>query len=325
MATSPKVIQFKNPSPAERQTRTKLDTILITHELLKSWKHAAFQRTLLVNGKVREVACTIREGGGVLPGIITLGIVGNDTYLVDGQHRCEAFLISGVKEGYADVRFHWFESIADMAREFEQLNSALVSWKPDDILRAREHFMQPLREVRERCPFIGYTMIRRNAGSPLISMSAVLRCWFGSEREAPSSVGSVRDITERLTSDEAAALAAFMELPFSAWGRDPEFYRLWGNLTLCLTMWLYRRTVMTTYTPATTRLSRDQFRKCLQALSADARHLEFLVGRSLSETSRAPTYNRMKLVFAKRLEEEMGKTATGATKLRLPGPSWAHS
>src|SRR5262249_29232418 len=197
--TTPKVIQFKDPSKAQRQTHTKLDTIMITHELLKTWKHAAFQRTLLVNSRVREVSCRIRENDGVIPGILTLGIVGADTYLVDGQHRCEAFLISGLKEGYADVRFHWFDSVAGMAQEFEELNSALVNWKPDDILRAREHYMEPLRELRKRCPFIGYTQIRRSAGSPLISMSAVLRCWFGSEREVPGSVGSVRDLADRLT------------------------------------------------------------------------------------------------------------------------------
>lgn len=312
-------------SKAERETRTKMDTIMLSPALIKTWKRAAFQRTLIVNSRVQAVAEKVRANGGVLPGTITLGIVGKETFLVDGQHRCEAFLMSGLPEGYADVRYHWFDNVAQMSQEFEELNSALVNWKPDDILRAREQYMPALKKLRELCPFIGYTMIRRNVGTPLISMSAVLRCWFGSESEVPASGGgkSSRNAADRLTMDEAHALAGFMELAFAAWGRDQEFYRLWGNLTLCLSMWLYRRTVIGQYTPATTRLTREQFRACLQALSAEAGHLEYLVGRSLNDVSRAPTYKRMKLIFAKRLE--MGKTKQGATKLRLPTPSWAHA
>lgn len=311
---------------AERATRTKMDTILITPEVIASWKKPPFQRTLLVNSRVREVVDTIKESG-VIPGILTLGIVGADKYLVDGQHRIEAFKISGLREGFADVRIHWFENVAEMAREFEELNSALVNWKPDDLLHARESYMPALQELRKLCPFIGYTMVRRSTGSPLVSMSAVLRCWFGSETEVPAAGAgkSARSSAERLTMDEAKALSAFLELPEKAWGRDPEFYRLWGNLTLCLSMWLYRRTVVAQYSPATTRLTRDQFRAGLSAMSADARFLEFLVGRGLNDTSRAPTYNRMKAIFAGRLEGDFGgKTRAGHTKLRLPTPSWAH-
>lgn len=311
----------------ERQTRTKMDTIQLTAALVTTWKKPPFQRTLLVNSRVREVVEKIKDNGGVIPGILTLGVVGTDTYMVDGQHRAEAFRMSGLREGFADVRIHWFESIAEMAEEFEELNSALVNWKPDDILRARECYMPPLQELRKLCPFIGYTMIRRSTGAPLISMSAVLRCWFGSETEVPAAGGgkSARTAAERLTMDETKSLAAFLELPVQAWGRDAEYFRLWGNLTLSLSMWLYRRTVVQPYTPATTRLTREQFRQGLQALSADERFLEYLVGRSLNDTSRAPTYNRMKLIFAARLEGEIGgKNAKGATKVRLPNPSWAH-
>lgn len=312
---------------AERQTRTKMDTLQLTPAVVATWKKPPFQRTLLVNGRVRDVVDKIKETGGVVPGILTLGMVGQDTYLVDGQHRTEAFKMSGLKEGFADVRIHWFESIAEMAEEFEELNSALVNWKPDDILRARECYMPALQELRKLCPFIGYTMVRRQTGSPLVSMSAVLRCWFGSETEVPEAGGgkSARTAAERLTMDEAKALAAFLELPESAWGRDAEYFRLWGNLTLSLCMWLFRRTVMQPYTPATTRLTREQYRRGLQALSADERFLEYLVGRGLNDTSRAPTYNRIKTIFASRLETEFGgKNAKGATKLRLPNPSWAH-
>jgi hypothetical protein len=311
---------------AERQTRTKMDTLAITPAVLAHWKKPPFQRTLLVNSRVREVVETIKDSGGIIPGILTIGKIGEDTYLVDGQHRIEAFKMAGVREGYADVRIHWFESVAEMAQEFEELNSALVTWKADDLLRARESYMPPLQELRQLCPFIGYTMVRRHTGSPLISMSAVLRCWFGSESEVPGAGGgkSARSAAERLTMDETKALAAFLEMPLAAWGRDAEFFRLWGNLTLCLSMWLYRRTVIQLYSPNTTRLTREQFRRGLQGLSADERFLEYLEGRSLNDSSRAPTYNRIKVIFAARLEGEFGKGKTGATKVRLPTPSWAH-
>lgn len=313
---------------AERQTRTKMDTLLLTPALVATWKKPPFQRTLLINSRVREVVEAIRDSGGIVPGILTLGVIGADTYLVDGQHRTEAFKMTGLKEGFADVRIHWFESIGDMAQEFEELNSALVNWKPDDILRARECYMPALQELRKLCPFIGYTMVRRSTGAPLMSMSAVLRCWFGSETEVPAAGGgkSSRMAAERLTMEETRSLAAFLELPLSAWGRDAEYFRLWGNLTLMLTMWLFRRTVIGLYSPATTRLTREQFRRGLQGMSADERFLEYLVGRSLNDTSRAPTYNRVKAIFAARLENEFGgKTVKGHTKLRLPTPAWAHA
>lgn len=331
MKTDQKILRsMGDATRAERQTRTKMDTIMLTIATIGSWKKPPFQRTLIVNSKVREVVDHLKETGGVMPGTLTLGMIGGETYLVDGQHRTEAFKMSGLKEGFADVRVHWFESVAEMAKEFEQLNSALVNWKPDDILRSRESYMPALQELRRLCPFIGYTMVRRSGGSPLISMSAVLRCWFGSETEVPlAGAGrSARNAADRLTMDEAKALAAYLEIPSAAWGRDSEFYRLWGNLTLCLTMWLYRRTVVQLYTPATTRLTRDQFRMGLQALSADPRFLEYLVGRGMNDTSRAPTYNRIKTIFAARLEGEVGavaKTKAGHTKVRLPTPSWAHS
>lgn len=315
-----------NATRVQRATRTKMDTVVITAELIGKWKKPPFQRQLIVNSKVQGVVDEIKTSG-VIPGILTLGVVGHETYYVDGQHRLEAFKMSGIKEGFADVRTHWFETMGDMAREFEELNSPLVTWKPDDLLRAREAYMPPLQNLRKLCPFIGYTMIRRNSGAPLISMSAVLRCWFGSETEVPfTGAGkSARAAAERLTMDESHALAAFLELPANAWERDSAFYRLWGNLNLCLTMWMYRRTVIQLYTPATTRLTRDQFRRGLLALSADVKYLEYLEGRNMNDVSRSPTYNRIKTVFAARLEAEIGgKTKTGATKVRLPSPAWAH-
>lgn len=314
-----KILTLKIATKQQKATRTKVDTILLTPEIVKSWKTPAFQRPFKLNDKVAEIVEQIKVDGGVIPGIITLGILNNITYRVDGQHRTEAFLLTGLPEGYVDVRYHWFESDAEMAAEFERLNSSLVRMRPDDILRAREASSEPMQRLRKRCPFVGYDYIRRNEKSPILSMSVVLRCWFGSAPEVPTSSGlSASAAASQLTSDEAETLIGFLTLAHEAWGRDSEYARVWGALTLSLSMWLYRRTVTTQYSPSSIRLTRDQFRKCLMAITADERHMEWLVGRMLNDRDRAPGFNRMKTIFAARLESEIAK------KVRLPSPAWAH-
>src|SRR5439155_2436385 len=42
------------------------------------------------NDKVRALAEQVKADGGVMPGIITLGVVDGVTYLIDGQHRRES-------------------------------------------------------------------------------------------------------------------------------------------------------------------------------------------------------------------------------------------
>ena len=312
-------LRLIKPTKPQRATRTKVDTILLTPIIIKSWKTPPFQRPLKVNDKVLALAEQIKMDGGVLPGILTLGILDVDTYRVDGQHRSEAFLLSELSEGYADVRYHWFDSMAEMGLEFERLNSSLVRMRPDDILRAREASSESLTKLRDKCPFIGYDMIRRRPLSPILSMATVLRCWFASESEVPTAGGiSATAAAERMTIDEADTMIGFLALADDAWGRELEYARVWSSHTLTLAMWLYRRTVIAQYSPATTRLTKDQFRKCLMSLTADGRHMDYLVGRMLNDRDRAPGYNRMKAIFARRMEPEIGK------KGRLPGPAWAH-
>jgi hypothetical protein len=68
----------------------------------------------------------------------------------------------------------------------------------------------------------------------------------------------------------------------------------------------------------TARLTKEDFRRCLLALSADPQYLDYLVGRNLGERDRAPAYARVKGIFQRRYAGETGKA------IRLPGPSWAH-
>src|SRR5205823_4782852 len=98
-------------------------------------------------------------------------------------------------------------------------------------MRALEMSHAPIAKVRRRCPFIGYDQIRRNERSPVLSMSATLRCWVGSASDTPrSSVGSADSIAVSLTTDDADALCGFLDCAIVGWGRDAAYARLWSSL-----------------------------------------------------------------------------------------------
>jgi hypothetical protein len=322
-ATIMKPQLVKPSSQAEKKTRTVLDTVLVTTDLLNSWKTPGFQRPIRENEKVRALAEELKQNGGVFPGIMTLGVFAGEVFLIDGGHRKYAFLLSGIKEGYADVRTHYFTSMADMGDEFVQLNSQLVRMRPDDILRGLESSYPLLREIRQRCPFVGYDQVRRGTHSPIVSMCSLLRNWFSTEGEMPSLTGTVKGgstgLVQSLTSDEVTALTGFLDIAFEAFGKDPEYAKLWGGLNMITTMWLYRNIVLSTYSAKSIRLTKDQFRKCLMSVSANAHYLDWLVGRITSERDRAPCYNKIKAILLKRIEQDTGH------KVMLPAPAWSHN
>jgi hypothetical protein len=294
--------------------------IRFTPDTLKNWRLPDFQRPIKINEKVRALAEQLKADGGVMPGIITLGIIDGATYLIDGQHRREAFMISALEEGYTDVRMHYFESMADAGEEFVRLNSQLVRMRPDDILRGLEASVPALVEIRRRCPFVGYDMIRRGPTSPIVSMSMVLRAWRGSSTDVPSPHGvaaSASSLAQTLTDEEARPLIDFLTLAAEGFGRDPEYARLWGSLNVILCMWLYRRMVLSQYSPKTPRLTKEQFKKCMMSLSANEDYLDWLVGRHLGERDRSPAYNKIKTTFAQRIDIDTGK------KPLMPSPAWS--
>lgn len=314
-------ITHLNLVKAQRETQTKTDTILLTLKVLADWKLPPFQRELRVNAKVLALSEAMKETGGVFPGVLTIGVLKGHTYLVDGQHRVEAFKMSALAEGYSDVRYRAYESMADMAEDFVLLNSSLVRMRPDDILRGLEGTREALRLVRQRCPVVGYDQIRRNAATaPLLGMSALLRCWTAASQVVPTrgGQGSATDMARSFTLEEAEKVSDFIILALKAWGRDPEYARLWSTLNLTLCMWMYRNLVLVTYSARTAKLSKDVFGKCLQSVSTSPDYLDWLLGRLLTDRDRAPAYRRIKSAFTKRLEHETGK------KVALPAPEWAH-
>lgn len=311
----------KPSTSSEKQTKTTVDTVELTQKLVASWKSPNFQRALKINAKVEALAKEIAESG-VVPGIITIGVLDGETYVVDGQHRLAAWQQSGADIGYADVRTHWFDSVGEMAQEFVRLNSALVKLRPDDILRGMEPSTPALQKIRRKCGFIGYDMIRRNDKSPVLGMSLFIRMWSAARNEVPQHSGSSAEAMLLLAEESECQNAIdFATLCYEAWQRDPEYARLWSALNLTICAWIYRRTVLgerLTKTSRTARFSKDEFRKCLMALSADAQYLDYLVGRQLNDRDRSPAYARIKTIFQRRHFQETGK------KILLLQPVWAH-
>lgn len=313
------LILLKPKTAVEKRTHTTVDTIMLTQESVVKFVLPLGQRPLRENAKVLALAERLKQDGGVVPGIITLGILNGIWYIIDGQHRLHAFKLSGLKEGYCDVRFVHATTMREIHHEFVELNSKLVMMRPDDFLRGMEDSIECLGTIRKHCRFIGYDMIRRNdKTSAICSMSVVLRCWRGSGMETPSipSLSSMV-LAETQIEEETKHLIDFMLLAFEGFGRDPEYARLWNSLNLTICMWLYHKLVLMQYSPSTPRLDKATFRKCLMALSAECSYIDFLAGRHMGERDRSPTYNRIKSIFSRRLEEELHH------KVKLPAPAWS--
>lgn len=322
------VIEIKGKREAPKAARSSMETLIISVDQVNQWKIPPFQRPLRVNSKVEGIAKEIRESGCEITGVITLGRVAKDPamWIVDGQHRLEAFRISAVPEVIADVRIVSFDTMADMSEEFVRLNQHLVVMRPDDILRGLEPTTSSLRLIRKECDFVGYTHIRRNGVSgPILSMAAAIRAWTASTAETPASNAggsSVSAMAAHMDDENAHNLVRFLQLAQAAWGRDREYHRLWAGVNLTLCMWLWRRLVLDRHRAATKRvivISAAQFKQCLMSVSADKDYVDWLPGRTLSDRDRSPAYGRLKKIFVQRLRAESGD----AKKAFLPQPAWS--
>jgi hypothetical protein len=278
-----------------------MDTLCITPELVAAWRSPPFQREKKVNAKVRAISREIATNGGVLPGVIHLGVLDGQTYLVDGQHRTAAFLMTGLPLGYCDVRTVTFKTMGEMGNEFVNVSSVLRRMGPDDLLRGMEGTAEGIgiSYLRQRCPFIGYGNVRRGGNAQvMLSMSSALRSWFAARRETPSNgVGCARDLLDAFTLVEAEHAAVFYGLCFDAWGREAKARRLWLSLTTTICGWLYIRLVLghgLSEFPKTKVIGEETFRNCLLALGADATFADWVFHRQLTERVRTAAYIRIK-------------------------------
>lgn len=259
------------PTKKKASERAQIDTYVITPERVSTWKRPSFQRPLSENAKVRALAQTLKEeGDGIIPSTIVLGILNGEVYLLDGQHRIYAFVLSGLEEGIVDVRIKEYDSTVDMAKDYWITNQKLVKEKPDDLLRAFEMEMEPLRLLRKKCPFLGFDNVRRNASSPILLMSRAMRCWYGGASEVPvSTTSSAADLAENFSVDDAAQLAEFLNICYVAWGRDVAYSRLWNGLNLTICSWAYRRIVLTRFSPKSIVMTKDQWKQANDAAYGD--------------------------------------------------------
>jgi len=300
----------------EKAIRSSMAIEVVTPEWVKGLKTTKFQRPITENKTVLAVAEGIKTSEEI-PGIIEIGVLDGKCYKLDGQHRLHAFTISGLKEALAKVVYKHFDDEAAMGEEFIRLNSAIARFRPDDILRAYENSSEPMQFIRKRCPFVGYDSVRRGSSTaPIVSMSVLLRSWGGSAHDVPrKATGSALSLAHALTMDSAKECASFLLIAEPAWGRDPEYARLWAALNTTLSMWLYRRTVIAQDTRS--KITADEFRMGMSALSADSKYIDWLLGRHLTEGHRSPAYGRLKTIVGRRIATERGK------RVQLPDPAWS--
>lgn len=322
------VISLKSYREAPKSVRSNAETALLTAADMSAWELPGFQRPLTVNDKLRAIAEEMKTNGGFISGIITLGRVDGDKtkrlFIVDGQHRRHAFLLSELEQCIADVRIVTFESMIDMAKEYVDLNTAIVRMRPDDLLRGCETSVPALRRITEACEFVGYGQVRRGPSSPTLSMSIAVRCWTASGNDTPAASGKATLLCATdLAPDGTESMIQYLLTARAAWGSDASNARLWGALNLTVTMWMFRTLVVDHDRRGNKRyvvLSIQEFKRCLMSVSASSDYLDWLVGRSLSERDRGPCFSRLKHIFTSRIREE---SKDPVKKVLLPQPTWA--
>ena len=311
----------KPDTNAEKAVGVTYDIITVTPDDLRAWRLPPCQRELSVNSKVRAMSVKIREGGGVIFEPISLARIDGHTYLVDGQHRREAALLSECEIMYVEIRWLHVRTLNEVAALFDRMQQKLVIMRPDDTLRARESSVAGMLRIRAACPFVGYDRIRRQGNGPMISMGMVLRAWFGavSETPSPSNLNPdtlVESIKVNLQND-VNNCTDYITACYDAWGRESTNKRLWMGLNLTLCAWLYQRLVTGQYSGKTTKLTKEGFKHCLMSVAADPNYSAWLVDRTLRERDRAAAYTKLKQIFAKRITLDTGK------KPMLTQPAWA--
>lgn len=328
------------PKGTDKDDISTMKTMLIEPDRLAEWKRPIFQRPFVKTKRVEEIVGAMqleaakdpREACAIIEGVVTLGIVGKDTYLVDGQHRLGSFALAAkelmehggvlVRQALVDVRVRRFDSLKDMADAFINLNSQLNPTKPDDIMRSLAASNEYLAEIAEKCPFVGYDLTGANKKIKLLSMSSAIRTWFGSGGIVPANGPSALEIVRKyLDRNQADMMMAFYGAAMEAgWAHEP-FKRLWGSLNLGINMWIYRRTVLGEtmrfgqggHKPMV--LTREQYIVCMRSLM-EPEYMDWLVGRQLRFQDRNPCYAHIREHFTVALKQ------LGVEAPRFPQAQW---
>lgn len=288
---------------------------IVTLQDIESWKMPSFQRPFVNNTKVKAISKEIATNGHEIPGWIILGKLGDDTYLLDAQHRVNAAKMSGISEFLAKVELIQFDSMAEMGQHFIRENSKIVSLKPDDILRGLRDQSDVL-QLLESCPVIAYDNVRRGGGintRPMVTMSNALRAWDASRGEVPGGSVSAIEALNGMSISDAQHLVEFLNLAKECWGTDSTYNALWNRTNLVMCMWIYKLMVIGINRldkSRFTKMSREDFQKGLIGLT-DNTYSQFVIGKNNITNFRVPLYNRMKKIFLERLGT-----------LKFPAPDW---
>lgn len=297
----------------------------ITQKEAASWRAPPFQRPIQENQKTLSLIEELKVTRSI-PGTIVLGILDSGTgdikaelakpgaifWKNDGNHRVKGFIQSEVPTAEATIQFKLYKDFVDMGEDFVKLNSSLIRMRPDDLLKPQEAASPALQHIRSKCSFVGYDQVRRNTNAPVLSMSILLRCWAGSASDSPRSTAFASIYLAKVTTlEDAKHIVNFLDLAFTAWGRDKEYARLWNAINLTMCFWFYRRMVLNE--TEVTQITPDQFKSCLMGLS-NADYLDWLNARPLSDLNRAPCYRKISEIFKGKLRN----TLPSKPKLRLP-------
>jgi hypothetical protein len=307
------------------------DAVLVTADEVETWTLPKFQRTQKDNAKVDAYREKVRVSDGcVSGGVITLGRIPGDPniYKVDGQHRLYAALTSGVIQFLLTIHIKRYADFGEMANDYIELQDSLVPMRRDDVLKAAMENKPSLQAIVTQCSFVGFDQIRRaTTAQKLVSMSAVLNCWIGSDAETPGAKSSGR-VPDNLPDSEVSNLCMFLNLCYSAWGNHSEYFRLWGNLNMCMLMWMFRQLVLKNQIGIARKLTHttidaNTFRKCMVAITSDSNYYDWLYGKNMRERDRGPCYRKLRDVFVRRLNDEEIKAGRVVKKLKFPSPAWS--
>jgi hypothetical protein len=300
-------------TPEEKKIRTKSEVVVIDKAFIESLKKPPSQRELRVTKPVKELIEEYKNGREEHSGTIVVGVVDKELYLLDGQHRIYCQTASGVTEMLASVKWHWFDTLEELAVEWARLNRQLSRTTPNDVLKAEEGQCEALQIIRSKTAGkVGYH-------SKSLSMSQILRMWSATSSEVPTTTGGAAAliVAKGMSAEEADRLAEFINLCYSAWGRDKEVAVLWNVPNLITCAWLYRRLIVNpSKISRSSNFTKALFKECLMALAAESSYLSFLKGRNWVPQMRSPVYIRIRDIIAKRYKQETG------IRCKLPQANW---
>lgn len=196
------VVHFKGTREAPRKWRSEMETRIISISDVEKWQLPPFQRPLRINDKVRSIADELRANQVEIAGVITLGTIGDDKtlWIIDGQHRLQAFKMSELAEVIGDLRICRFADLAEAAAEGPRAAAFRIflcligagapgAHSPDDAQKS------PRAACAARSVGVSCVCVTRCALAPAVSPAAKFE---GENRMSNRVVGFVRSNSVQL-------------------------------------------------------------------------------------------------------------------------------